>query len=63
MNRRRIAGSVIGGIRETQDMLDFCAEHRIESDVEVIPIQQVNEAYERVLTGDVRFRFMIDVAS
>jgi len=63
MHRRRIAGSVIGGIRETQAMLDFCAEHRIESDVEVIPIQQVNEAYERVLKGDVRFRFVIDLAS
>ncbi len=63
LNRRRIAGSVIGGIRETQEMLDFCAEHRIESDVEVIPIQQVNEAYERVVKGDVRFRFVIDLAS
>jgi alcohol dehydrogenase (NADP+) len=63
MRRRRIAGSVIGGIRETQEMLDFCAEHRIESDVEVIPIQQVNEAYERILKGDVRFRFVIDLAS
>ncbi len=63
LNRRRIAGSVIGGIRETQEMLDFCAEHKIESDVEVIPIQQVNEAYERVIKGDVRFRFVIDLAS
>jgi uncharacterized zinc-type alcohol dehydrogenase-like protein len=63
MHRRRIAGSVIGGIRETQEMLDFCAVHHIESDVEVIPIQQVNEAYERVLKGDVRFRFVIDLAS
>jgi uncharacterized zinc-type alcohol dehydrogenase-like protein len=63
MHRRRIAGSVIGGIRETQEMLDFCAEHKIESDVEVIPIQQVNEAYERVVRGDVRFRFVIDLAS
>jgi uncharacterized zinc-type alcohol dehydrogenase-like protein len=63
MHRRRMAGSVIGGIRETQEMLDFCAEHRIESDVEVIPIQQVNEAYERVIRGDVRFRFVIDLAS
>lgn len=63
LHRRRIAGSVIGGIRETQDMLDFCAEHKIESDIEVIPIQQVNEAYERVLKGDVRFRFVIDLAS
>ncbi len=63
MHRRRIAGSVIGGIKETQEMLDFCAEHRIESDVEVIPIQQVNDAYERVIKGDVRFRFVIDLAS
>lgn len=63
LQRRRIAGSIIGGIRETQEMLDFCAEHKIESDVEVIPIQQVNEAYERVLKGDVRFRFVIDMAS
>ena len=63
LHRRRIAGSVIGGIRETQEMLDFCAEHQIESDVEVISIQQVNEAYERVLRGDVRFRFVIDLAS
>ena len=63
LHRRRIAGSVIGGIRETQEMLGFCATHRIESDVEVIPIQQVNEAYERVLRGDVRFRFVIDLES
>ena len=63
LHRRRIAGSVIGGIRETQEMLDFCATHQIESDVEVIPIQQVNEAYERVLRGDVRFRFVIDLGS
>ncbi|MGQ0667632.1 MAG: NAD(P)-dependent alcohol dehydrogenase [Nitrospiraceae bacterium] len=63
LHRRRIAGSVIGGIRETQEMLDFCAEHRIESDIEVIPIEQVNEAYERILKGDVRFRFVIDLAS
>ncbi|MDP1949251.1 MAG: NAD(P)-dependent alcohol dehydrogenase [Nitrospirota bacterium] len=63
LHRRRIAGSVIGGIRETQEMLDFCAMHGIESDVELIPIQQVNEAYERVLKGDVRYRFVIDLAS
>jgi uncharacterized zinc-type alcohol dehydrogenase-like protein len=61
--RRSIAGSLIGGIRETQEMLHFCAEHRIESDVEIIPIQQVNEAYERVIKGDVRYRFVIDLAS
>jgi uncharacterized zinc-type alcohol dehydrogenase-like protein len=63
LHRRSIAGSVIGGIRETQEMLEFCAEHKIESDVEVIPVQQVNEAYERVLQSDVRFRFVIDLAS
>ena len=61
--RRRLAGSLIGGIKETQHMLDFCATHKIESDVEVIPIQQVNEAYERVLKSDVRYRFVIDMAS
>jgi uncharacterized zinc-type alcohol dehydrogenase-like protein len=61
--RRRLAGSVIGGIRETQEMLDFCAEHGIASDIEVIPIQQVNEAYERTLKSDVRYRFVIDMAS
>ena len=63
IKRRRLAGSLIGGIRETQQMLDFCATHKIESDVEVIPIQQVNEAYERVLKSDVRYRFVIDMAS
>ncbi|MDE3048818.1 MAG: NAD(P)-dependent alcohol dehydrogenase [Nitrospirota bacterium] len=63
LHRRSIAGSVIGGIRETQEMLDFCATHKIESDIELIPIQQVNEAYERVLRGDVRFRFVIDLES
>lgn len=61
--RRRLAGSLIGGIKETQHMLDFCAAHKIESDVEVIPIQQVNDAYERVLKSDVRYRFVIDMAS
>jgi uncharacterized zinc-type alcohol dehydrogenase-like protein len=63
MHRRSIAGSVIGGIRETQEMLDFCAEHQIESDVETIPMGQVNEAYERVVRGEVRFRFVIDIDS
>jgi uncharacterized zinc-type alcohol dehydrogenase-like protein len=63
LQRRRIAGSIIGGIRETQEMLHFCAEHKIESSVEVIPIQQVTEVYERVIRGDVRFRFAIDLAS
>ena len=61
--RRRLAGSMIGGIRETQEMLDFCAKHGIVSDVEVIPIQQINEAYERTVKGDVRYRFVIDIAS
>jgi uncharacterized zinc-type alcohol dehydrogenase-like protein len=63
LHRRSIAGSVIGSIRETQVMLDFCATHSIEADIEVIPIQQVNEASERVLKGDVRFRFVIDLGS
>ena len=63
LHRRRIAGSVIGGIREALEMLDFCATHSIESEIEVISIQQVNEAYERVLKGDVRFRFVIDLGS
>ncbi|XXF79644.1 NAD(P)-dependent alcohol dehydrogenase [Myxococcaceae bacterium GXIMD 01537] len=60
---RKLAGSNIGGIAETQRMLDYCAEHRIVSDVEVIPIQHINEAYERMLRGDVRYRFVIDLAS
>jgi alcohol dehydrogenase (NADP+) len=61
--RRNFAGSAIGGIAETQEMLDFCAEHGITSDVEMIPIQGVNEAYERLLKGDVKYRFVIDMAS
>ncbi len=61
--RRRLAGSNIGGIRETQEMLDFCAEHGIVSDVEVIPIQKIGEAYDRTLRSDVRYRFVIDIAS
>lgn len=63
MNRRSFAGSSIGGIRETQEMLDFCAEHDVAPDVEVITAQQVNEAWDRVLRSDVRYRFVIDVAS
>jgi uncharacterized zinc-type alcohol dehydrogenase-like protein len=59
--RRKIAGSMIGGIRETQEMLDYCADRNITSDVETIPIRQVNEAYERVIRGDVRYRFVIDM--
>ena len=61
--RRSIIGSLIGGIKETQEMLDFCAEHNIASDVEVIKIQDINEAYERMIKGDVRYRFVIDTAS
>ncbi|EEG08747.1 NAD(P)-dependent alcohol dehydrogenase [Pseudogulbenkiania ferrooxidans] len=61
--RRRIAGSLIGGIRETQEMLDFCAEHDITSDIEQIPMAYINTAYERMLKSDVRYRFVIDMAS
>ncbi len=63
MPRRNFAGSAIGGIAETQEMLDFCAEHGIVSDIEMIRIQQVNEAYDRLLKGDVKYRFVIDMAS
>lgn len=62
-NARSLTGSAIGGIRETQEMLDYCAEHNITSDVEVIPIQQITEAYERTIRGDVRYRFVIDMKS
>lgn len=62
-NRRSFAGSGIGGIRETQEMLDFCAQHGIASEVEVISADDINEAYERVLSSDVRYRFVIDVAT
>lgn len=61
MTRRQIAGSLIGGIRETQEMLDYCAAHKVMSDVEVIPMAKVNEAYDRVVKGDVRYRFVIDI--
>jgi uncharacterized zinc-type alcohol dehydrogenase-like protein len=63
MGRRSLSGSPIGGIRETQEMLDFCGAHNITADVEVIPIQKVNEAYERLLKSDVKYRFSIDMAS
>jgi alcohol dehydrogenase (NADP+) len=63
MGRRSLSGSPIGGIAETQEMLDFCGKHNIVSDVEVIPIQKVNEAYERLLKSDVKYRFSIDMAS
>jgi uncharacterized zinc-type alcohol dehydrogenase-like protein len=61
--RRSLSGSPIGGIAETQEMLDFCAQHNITADVEVIAIQQINEAYERLLKSDVKYRFSIDMAS
>ena len=61
--RRSLSGSLIGGIAETQEMLDFCGKHNITSDVEIIPIQKLNEAYERLLKSDVKYRFSIDMAS
>jgi alcohol dehydrogenase (NADP+) len=63
MGRRSLSGSPIGGIAETQEMLDFCGQHNITADVEIIPIQKVNEAYERLLKSDVKYRFSIDMAS
>jgi uncharacterized zinc-type alcohol dehydrogenase-like protein len=61
--RRSLAGSQVGGIRETQEMLDFCGKHGVASDIEVVPAQKINEAYERVLKSDVRYRFVIDMAT
>jgi uncharacterized zinc-type alcohol dehydrogenase-like protein len=61
--RRTVAGSLIGGLRETQEMLDFCAEHSVVADIEMIPMQGINEAYERMLKSDVKYRFVIDMAS
>jgi uncharacterized zinc-type alcohol dehydrogenase-like protein len=61
--RRSFAGSMIGGIRETQEMLDFCAEHHLGAEIEVIPAEKINDAYERVLASDVRYRFVIDTAT
>ena len=63
MKRRSLTGSLIGGIAETQEMLDFCAKHGIVSEVEIIPIQKINEAYERMLKSDVKYRFVIDMKS
>mgnify|MGYP002700320075 CR=1 FL=1 len=63
MGRKRIAGSLIGGIKETQEMLDFCGEHNIVSDIEVIDMQNINEAYERIIKSDVKYRFVIDMKS
>jgi uncharacterized zinc-type alcohol dehydrogenase-like protein len=61
--RKTLSGSLIGGIAETQEMLDFCGKHGITSDVEIIPVEKVNEAYERTVKSDVRYRFVIDIAS
>jgi uncharacterized zinc-type alcohol dehydrogenase-like protein len=63
MGRRSLSGSPIGGIAETQEMLDYCGQHIITADVEVIPIQKVNEAYDRMGKSDVKYRFSIDMAS
>jgi uncharacterized zinc-type alcohol dehydrogenase-like protein len=63
LRRRSLSGSLIGGLAETQEMLDFCGAHRITSDVEMIRMDQINEAYERMLRGDVKYRFVIDLAS
>ena len=63
MGRRSLSGSLIGGLAETQEMLDFCAEHGIACDIEKIPIQKINEAYDRLLKSDVKYRFVIDMAS
>lgn len=62
-NRRSLAGSLIGGIKETQEMLDFCGKHEFGSDVEVIPMEHINKAYDRMIKGDVRYRFVIDMAT
>ena len=61
--RRTLAGSMIGSIKETQEMLDFCGKHNIVADIELIPIQSVNDAFDRVVKSDVRYRFVIDMAS
>ncbi|KAA8480198.1 putative zinc-type alcohol dehydrogenase-like protein [Arcticibacter tournemirensis] len=63
LGRRSLVGSLVGGIKETQEMLDYCAEHNITSDVEVIPMSRINEAYERTISGDVHYRFVIDMST
>jgi len=62
-NRRRIAGSAIGGLKETQEMLDFCGEHNIVSDIEMVDMKDINAAWDRVVAADVKYRFVIDMAS
>ena len=61
--RRNVAGSLIGGIKETQELLDFCGEHNIVSDIEIIDMKDINDAYERMLKSDVKYRFVIDMAT
>lgn len=61
--RRSVAGSLVGGIKETQDMLDFCGKHNITSDIELIKINEINQAYERMIKSDVKYRFVIDMSS
>ena len=63
MARRSLAGSLIGGIKETQEMLDFCGKHNITADIELIPVDRINEAYERVIKADVKYRFVIDIST
>ena len=63
LGRKSVAGSLIGGIAETQEMLDFCGEHGITSDIEMIKMQKINQAYERMLKSDVKYRFVIDLGS
>ena len=63
MKRRSLAGSMIGGIPETQEMLDFCAEHGITADIEMIRADEIEAAYERMLAGDVKYRFVMDIAT
>jgi uncharacterized zinc-type alcohol dehydrogenase-like protein len=63
MNRRNFAGSCIGGIAETQEMLDFCAEHGITADIELIRMDEINHAFERMLRSDVKYRFVIDMST
>ena len=63
LGRRTVAGSLIGGIKETQELLDFCGEHNITADVEMINMADINAAYERMLKSDVKYRFVIDIAT
>jgi alcohol dehydrogenase (NADP+) len=63
LGRRSLSGSLIGGIKETQEMLDFCSTHNITADIELISIQNINEAYDRLIKSDVKYRFVIDMAS